>query len=93
MMSTQGRTHGVLSILAVLPEYHRRGIASMILQDGLRRMDARSLPAYLDCGVQGKPLYERFGFRFVKDYPLDAREYGGRSEGRHWCMVRSEQEG
>lgn len=88
MLPNQGRPHGVLDILAVLPEYHRRDIASRILKEGLQRMDSRNLPVYLDCGVQGKALYERHGFEFVMDYPLDGREFGGRSRGRHWCMAR-----
>ena len=78
----------MLRILAVHPEHQRRGVGKLLLQQGLDRADRLGLPVYLDAGESGKPVYERYGFEVKKVMPLDCTEYGGRSDGRHWCMLR-----
>ncbi|KAK5114464.1 hypothetical protein LTR62_002399 [Meristemomyces frigidus] len=86
----RGIPYSSLRVLAVHSQYQRRGIGSLLLEHGLRKFgDDLRLPVYLTCGVAGKPLYERHGFEVVCDFPFDGREYGGRSEGRHWCMFRA----
>lgn len=87
----QGRPYVTLSLLAVHPEHQRRGVGSLLLRHGLEKFDPLGLPTYLDCGRYGKALYERYGFEVVKDFPFDGREHGGRSEGKHWCMLRPAQ--
>ncbi|KXL44904.1 hypothetical protein M433DRAFT_250171 [Acidomyces richmondensis BFW] len=77
-----------LILLAVHPKYHRRGVGTLLLKHGLENVDRLHLPVYVESGVYGKLLYEREGFKTMCDFPFDGREYGGRSKGRHWCMVR-----
>ncbi len=41
-----------------------RGIGGALLRDGLARVDAAGMPAYLESSALGNvPLYEKFGFR------------------------------
>ncbi|KAK0933204.1 hypothetical protein LTR48_005067 [Friedmanniomyces endolithicus] len=78
---------------AFLTAFHqRKGAGALLLRDGLARFaDRLGLPVYLDAGAFGRPLYEKFGFEIIREFPFDGRKYGGRSEGKHWCMVRPAQ--
>ena len=88
METVNGQPYMCLRMLAVHPKYHRCGAGSRLLRHGLEKADGLGLPVYLDCGVMGKPLYERNGFKNVGDFPLNCLDYGGRSDGRHWLMLR-----
>jgi GNAT superfamily N-acetyltransferase len=83
-----GMPYMSLRLLATDPRHQRRGVGSTLLRHGLERADRLSLPTYLDSGISGRPLYEKFGFEVKRDFPLDCTEYGGRSGGTHWCMLR-----
>ena len=89
--SMDGKSFMSLRLLATHPKHQRRGAGSMLLKQGLEKANKSGLPVYLDAGVNGKPLYERFGFKVVKEFPLNCLEYGGRSNGEHWCMLRPAQ--
>ena len=88
METVAGQPYMTLRMLAVHPKYHRRGAGSLLLKHGLAWADGLGLPVYLDCGVCGKPFYERHGFKIKGDFPLNCLDYGGRSDGRHWLMMR-----
>lgn len=88
METVAGQPYMTLRMLAVHPEYHRRGAGSLLLEHGLEMADRPGLTVYLDCGVCGKPLYERHCFVIKGDFPLKRLDYGGRSDGRHWLMMR-----
>lgn len=50
----------VLSPLAVVPEFHRRGIGSALVRHGLRTLTERAVPVVF---LEGDPgYYSRFGF-------------------------------
>jgi len=85
----QGQPYMTLRILATHPKHHRKGAGSLLLRQGLEKADRLNLPVYLDSARSGKALYERHDFVVTSDFPFDARQYGGRSEGKHWCMVRA----
>lgn len=87
----RGNPYMSLRLLATHPRHHRRGAGSLLLRHGLEKADRLKLPVYLDAGINGKPLYERIGFKVTSDFPFDGREWGGRSEGKHWCMMRPAQ--
>ena len=87
----RGQPYMCLRLLATHPRHHRKGAGSMLLQQGLDKADRLGLPSYLDASVNGKPLYERFGFKAIATIPFDGRQYGGRSEGKHHIMVRPAQ--
>lgn len=88
METMKGQPHVCLRLLAVRPERHRGGVGSSLVKRVLDTADELGLPVFLDSGVSGKPLYERLGFHVTGVMPLDCRDYGGRSDGRHWYMLR-----
>lgn len=55
----------VLNILFTHPEYRRQGVATLILQWGLAHAEKLGLDAYVEATAEGKPSYERFGFRDI----------------------------
>ena len=61
----------------------------MLLRQGLEKADRLGLPVVIISGISGRLLYERYGFRVLNELPLDCRDYGGRSDGKHWSMLRS----
>lgn len=80
-----------LRMLAVHPNHQRRGVGSVLLKNGLTKADQLGLPVYLDSALMGKSLYERHGFETKSEMPLNCLDYGGRSDGKHWLMVRPAQ--
>lgn len=59
-----------LAMLAVDPARQRQGIASALLEETLRRVDAERKPAFLETGNPANlPLYERFGFEVLEEVP------------------------
>jgi ribosomal protein S18 acetylase RimI-like enzyme len=67
--------HWYLPFIGVRPEVQGRGIGARLLQHGLDRADADSLPAYLEAtSRRSVPLYNRHGFEVIgvveaPDYP------------------------
>jgi GNAT superfamily N-acetyltransferase len=52
-------------MLGVHPSYQGRGLASKLLKWGLDRADAEGVEAYLSSSPEGKPVYEKYGFKSV----------------------------
>lgn len=61
----------------------------MLVRWGLEEADRYHLPAYLEASEQGRPLYERHGFKARKEVWFDLAKYGG-GEGkeRNTLMIR-----
>lgn len=76
------------SVLATDPKHQRRGVGAVLLKQCLEKADSLGLPVFLESGVNGRPLYERHGFEVIRDFGFDPRDYGGRSDAPHWCMLR-----
>lgn len=54
-----------------------RGAAGMLIDWGIEKARAGGVPAYLEAGVMGKPIYEKRGFKEMGDpMLLDLRPYG-----------------
>lgn len=51
-----------MNLCFVHPDFRKRGAGSQLLDWGVRRVDEQGLPAYIDAAVDGKGLYESFGF-------------------------------
>jgi len=55
----------VLSPLGVMPDYHKRGIGSALVRQGLQALDERAVPVVF---LEGDPgYYSRFGFASGRD--------------------------
>ncbi len=75
--------HWYLANLGVEPDRQGKGIGSSLLADGVARVDAEGLPAYLESSKERNvPLYARFGFEVVEEL----RPAGGGPT--LWCMWR-----
>ena len=57
-----------LASLAVDPDYQRKGLASMLMNEGLAQADEEGLPTYLESTPEGALLYPKFGFETVKEH-------------------------
>ncbi|WYZ41770.1 hypothetical protein EsH8_V_000665 [Colletotrichum jinshuiense] len=56
------KTAWYLSTLGVFPEFQGKGYGSLLVREGLRRVDEEGVPAWL-IGLRGvEPFYERLGF-------------------------------
>lgn len=59
--------HAYLWFLGVRPDAQGLGVGSRMLADGLARVDAKGLPAYLESSSPANvPLYRRHGFEVVE---------------------------
>lgn len=57
--------------------YRKQGAASMLIRWGVEQAKKDGIPAYLEASVQGKPVYERCGFRQVgESVPWDCKVDG-----------------
>ncbi|KAF1983835.1 acyl-CoA N-acyltransferase [Aulographum hederae CBS 113979] len=82
------RAYIYLYILAIRPQYQRKGVGSALLEHGLQQVDEFGLESYLEASMQGKPLYERFGFRVVNEREFDMTVFGKEGTDRNATMLR-----
>lgn len=65
-LTTQRRRDAhYFSIIAVHPDHQGKGLASLLIRDGLQRADEVGAAAYLCRVANLKEYYERFGFKEV----------------------------
>ncbi|KAJ5336242.1 uncharacterized protein N7506_004264 [Penicillium brevicompactum] len=64
----EDRPHYYLDMLGVHPSQQGRGLASKLLKWGLCRADAEGVETYLSASPEGKPMYEKYGFRSVESF-------------------------
>jgi ribosomal protein S18 acetylase RimI-like enzyme len=80
----------VLDVLAVHPEYWRKGIGSMLVQSGIHEIDTLELD--LDILVRAKKaalaLYQKAGFVLVDQFIQDASRFGVKEEYGAFFLVR-----
>lgn len=76
------RLHWYLEIIVTRTEFQGKGAGAMMMQWGVTKADEDKIECYLDATPEGKPLYEKFGFRDELVWPFFDSEY------RHSFMVR-----
>lgn len=87
-----GRSHFYLHVLAVKPEYQRRGLGALLLSWGLQKADALGLESYLEASSAGKKLYETHGFEVRGLLDWDATRFEGvKYPFTNYAMVRPAQ--
>ncbi|TID17439.1 acyl-CoA N-acyltransferase [Venturia nashicola] len=70
------RPYYFLSILATHPEHHRKGAGRKLVKWGTDLADKQGIECYLESSIEGRPLYERLGFRVVKEVPFNLEDFG-----------------
>lgn len=81
----------VLSLLSTDPDYQRKGLASILLNNVLALADAESRKVYVESTVTGHPVYEKFGFRDIDLLKVDLSKWGGTKPGLNTIMLREPQ--
>ncbi|KAI5466833.1 acyl-CoA N-acyltransferase [Mariannaea sp. PMI_226] len=64
-------SHWFLSMIVTYPHAQRKGVGSALMQYGVERADEDGWVCYLNASEDGKPLYERFGFRSAEQTSFD----------------------
>lgn len=70
------RPYVYLNVLFTSPKHHRRGAGAMMIKWGVDKADELGLEAYHESSIEAKPLYERFGYKAIKEVKFDMAEYG-----------------
>lgn len=70
------RPYYFLSILATHPDHHRKGAGGKLVKWGTDLADEQGIECYLEASIEGRPLYERLGFRVVKEVPFKLENFG-----------------
>lgn len=70
------RPYAFLNMLFTNPKHHRRGAGAMLLKSFVEKADQLGLECYLESSIEGRPLYERFGFQVLKEVEFDMAKFG-----------------
>ncbi|KFY19383.1 hypothetical protein V493_07984 [Pseudogymnoascus sp. VKM F-4281 (FW-2241)] len=81
-------THYFMSILAVRPQYQRRGLGSMLLSAVLEQVDKEHAKAFVQGSAQGIGLYLKHGWGEVDEILMDYSSYGGAEDVRTALLPR-----
>jgi GNAT superfamily N-acetyltransferase len=66
-----------MGILTVMPDVQRRGIGSVLLREGLKEVDRRGLPAFIEASPMGLGLYKKFGWEEMLKTTVNLKDFGG----------------
>jgi GNAT superfamily N-acetyltransferase len=66
-----------MAILTVVPEMQRRGVGSALLREGLKEVDQRGLPAFIEASPAGLGLYKKFGWEEMLKTTINLKDFGG----------------
>ncbi|KAI1454800.1 acyl-CoA N-acyltransferase [Annulohypoxylon moriforme] len=76
-----------LDYLAVHPDNKGKGIATALVQSGIRYATEVGIPIFVMSYKAGRGVYERLGFREVERVIQDDTEYGGKGEYGTYFMI------
>lgn len=58
------------------PSHRGKGAAGILIRWGIEQAEKDRVPAYLEAGVMGRPIYERYGFVQMGDLlELDLKDF------------------
>jgi len=86
-------THYFMSILAVRPEFQRRGLGSMLLTPVLELVDKENAKTFIQGSAKGLGLYLKYGWVEVDEIVFDFSPYGGAKEAKTTLLMRKPQKG
>ncbi|UKZ83089.1 hypothetical protein TrVFT333_010891 [Trichoderma virens FT-333] len=70
------------------PDHQRRGAGGKCLQWGTSEADRLGLVSYLEASEEGRPLYEKYGFKEVDRIVVDLTKWGGTEDAVAYLMIR-----
>ena len=70
------------------PSHQRKGIASLMLEEALRKIDEVGLKAIVMSHPAGRKIYEDHGFEHVQTSTQDDSKYGATEPFVHYFLVR-----
>lgn len=80
----------VLDLLAVHPNFQRKGIATALVQDGIQHIKKLNIPIFLQAWKGGSEVYQKSGFIEIGRSIQDDTAYGGDGEyGAYFMMYES----
>jgi predicted GNAT family N-acyltransferase len=63
--------------LVTHPASRGKGAAGLLIRWGIEQAEKDWVPAYLEAGVMGRPIYERYGFVQMGDLlEVDLKDFG-----------------
>lgn len=80
-----------MSLLAVRPEYQRKGLGSKLLEPVLEQVDKEQKSTYIEASKKGLGLYLKHGWKEIDELLVDQRPYGGTTVERTAMMMREPQ--
>jgi GNAT superfamily N-acetyltransferase len=75
--SKQGKPFAYMALLTVVPEVQRKGVGSALLREGLKEVDRRGWPSFIEASPAGLGLYKKFGWEEMVESTINLRDYGG----------------
>ena len=78
----------ILSYVAVRPDYQGRGCGKMLIEHGLKIVDAARGRAYLEATPQAMPIYMKYGWREVDRITHNVPTANGNHNHVTTCMLR-----
>lgn len=67
----------ILMHMVTRPSHRGKGAAGLLIRWGIEKANEDGVPAYLEAGVMGKPIYERNGFLQIGDpLEVDLKNFG-----------------
>lgn len=79
----------VLSILAVSPQYQRKGLGSLLISEGLALVDRDGARTYIEASPNGLQLYQRHGWKLIDEIQMDMTRYGGNDVASEKLLIRA----
>ena len=78
-----------LRILAIDPAYQRRGVGSLLLDQGMEIADRCGIQSYLEATKVGRPLYAKYGYEDRENMDFDVVKYAptAKDDPPHQFMV------
>lgn len=70
------------------PSHQRKGVASLMLEEALRKIDEAGMKAIVMSHPAGRKMYEDHGFEHVQTVTQDDSKYGSTEPLVHYFLVR-----
>ena len=77
-----------MSILAVRPEYQRKGLGSLLLDPVWKLADKDNAKTFIQASEKGIGLYLKYGWVEVDEIVMDFSPYGGPKQTKTVLLIR-----